>query len=92
MRPILGLELAREHHPDLVLLDLQLPDLPGEEVLRRLKSEPRTADVPVIVISADATEDQPERLRADGALDYLTKPFDVARLLAIVDESAPSES
>src|SRR6266542_3699779 len=54
MRPVLGLELAREHGPDLVLLDLQLPDIPGEEVLRRLQADPRTAGIPVVVLSADA--------------------------------------
>jgi CheY-like chemotaxis protein len=61
----------------------------GEEVLRRLKGDPQTSETPVVVISAHATHGQSERLRAGGAADYLTKPFDVARLLAIVDESAP---
>jgi CheY-like chemotaxis protein len=54
MRPELGLDLAGEHHPDLVLLDLHLPDMPGQEVLRRLRANPRTAEIPVVVLSADA--------------------------------------
>jgi CheY-like chemotaxis protein len=54
MRPQLGLDLAAEHDPDLVLLDLHLPDMPGQEVLRRLRAEPRTAEVPVVILSADA--------------------------------------
>ncbi|HEV2917631.1 MAG TPA: ATP-binding protein, partial [Actinomycetota bacterium] len=54
MRPQLGLDLAAEHDPDLILLDLHLPDMPGQEVLRRLRAEPRTAEVPVVILSADA--------------------------------------
>jgi CheY-like chemotaxis protein len=90
-----GLELARRHRPDLVLLDLNLPDLPGAAVLEQLRAEPRTRDIPVVVISADATPQQQERLRAAGAADYLTKPFDINQLLAIVDglvRPGPAES
>src|SRR5207247_7974919 len=63
MQGSLGLELAREHAPDLILLDLHLPDINGEEVLSRLRSDPKVARVPVIVLSADATPRQIERLR-----------------------------
>jgi len=82
----LGLELAREHACDLVLLDLHLPDLPGNEVLARLQADPATSEVPVVVLSADATPGQIERLHAQGASDYLTKPLDVQRFLEVVDE------
>jgi len=81
----LGMELALEHRPDLVLLDLDLPDMPGDEVLRRLRADPRTATTRVVVVSADATPRQVERLLALGADDYLSKPFDIARLLALID-------
>ena len=81
----LGLELARQHRPDLVLLDLQLPDLDGEEVLRRLQGDPATEAIPVIIFSADATPGQIARLRRAGAHDYLTKPFRVAAFLALID-------
>ena len=84
-----ALELAREHQPSLVLLDLRLPDMSGEEILRRLRAEPRTAGIPVVVLSADATPGQQQRLLGAGAADYLTKPLDIARLLAIVDGTAP---
>ncbi|HEX6070183.1 MAG TPA: ATP-binding protein, partial [Longimicrobiaceae bacterium] len=81
----MGLELAREHHPDLILLDLHLPDISGEEVLRELLSDARTQDVPVLVISADATPRQIQRLRLAGARGYLTKPLDLDEFLEKVD-------
>jgi signal transduction histidine kinase/CheY-like chemotaxis protein len=82
-----GLELALQHRPDLILLDAHLPDMPGDEVLRLLQSNPHLRGIPVVVISADATAPQIERLRAAGAWDYLTKPLDVARFLALLDRS-----
>jgi PAS domain S-box-containing protein len=92
MQGRLGLDLAREHRPDLVLLDLHLPDVPGEEVLRRLLDEPRTREIPVIILSADATPGQVERLLAAGAQAYLTKPLDVRQLLALVDKHVPPQN
>jgi CheY-like chemotaxis protein len=82
----LGIELAREHHPALVLLDLHLPDVGGEEVLRLLQEDPATASVPVVVVSADATAGQIQRLLDAGAMAYLTKPIDVPELLAVLDQ------
>jgi PAS domain S-box-containing protein len=82
----MGLELAREHRPGLILLDLQLPDIPGVEVLKRLQHDPRTRQIPVVVISADATPGQIKRLRSYGAREFLTKPLDVKRLLVLLDE------
>ena len=82
----LGLELAHLHLPDLILLDLHLPDISGTEVLRRLRDDPATRDIPVVVISADATSGQIDRLTSAGAYAYLTKPFDVRQLLGIVDD------
>jgi CheY-like chemotaxis protein len=81
----LGLQLAREHRPDLILLDLHLPDLSGERVLHELRADERTKDIPVLVISADATTRRVDRLRADGVRDYLTKPLDVDQFLNAVD-------
>ena len=83
----LGVELAREHLPDVILLDLHLPDVPGEEVLRHLRADPRTAHTPVVIISADATPRTVERLRAAGADAYLTKPLRVQQFLAVVGEA-----
>ena len=78
--------LVRRHRPELVLLDLHLPDLDGEAVLRRLLADPDTAEVPVVVVSADADPGQVQRALAAGAREYLTKPLDVARFRAVVDE------
>jgi CheY-like chemotaxis protein len=81
-----GVELAQAHRPKLILLDLNLPDMHGSEVLRELQRGPATAQVPVVVLSADATPSQIERLLAAGARNYLTKPFDIDPFLAVVDE------
>lgn len=81
-----GVELAQAHQPKLILLDLNLPDMHGSEVLRQLQGEPATAKVPVVVLSADATPSQIERLLTAGARNYLTKPFDIDPFLAVVDE------
>ena len=88
----LGLELAREHRPDLILLDLHLPDVPGEEVLRRLREAPLTASIPVVIVSADATPGQVRRLRDAGVREYLTKPLDVRQLLDVVDRTLGGKS
>jgi CheY-like chemotaxis protein len=77
MQGRLGLELAREHHPDLILLDLHLPDLAGEQVLAQLQADAEMSSIPVFVLSADAQPRQIERLLVAGARLYLTKPLDV---------------
>ncbi len=82
----LTLELAREHHPDLIVLDLQLPDIQGDEVLAQLRADPRTASIPVVMCSADATERRRKQLIAAGARAYLTKPVKVQRFLRMLDE------
>ncbi len=81
-----GLLLAREHKPRLILLDLDLPDIHGSVVLERLHADPSTAQLPVVVISADATPSRIEKMLSAGARNYLTKPFDIRRFLYIVDD------
>jgi CheY-like chemotaxis protein len=81
-----GLELARAELPGLVLLDLHLPDMSGTEVLRNLRDDALTCDMHVVVITADITAGQVSRLGAGGADDYISKPFDVRRLLAVIDD------
>jgi len=85
MQGRLGLDLAREHRPDLILLDLHLPDISGEEVLQGIRQQPELVNTPVIVISADATRGRIERLLGMGVLDYLPKPLDIKRFLQLLD-------
>ena len=88
MQGKLALDIAREQRPDVVLLDLHLPDMSGEDVLRELRSDARTEQTSIVVLSADATPGQIRRLLAGGASQYLTKPFDIPTLLHAID-SAP---
>jgi CheY-like chemotaxis protein len=81
-----ALEVARSKNPQLVLLDLDLPDIHGRRVLQELQAQPETAKIPVIVISADATPSQIERMLTAGARNYLTKPFEIRRFLCMFDE------
>jgi CheY-like chemotaxis protein len=85
----MGLDVARQHEPDLILLDLNLPDIHGKEVLVRLQQSSLTRDIPVVIVSADATPVQIERLLAAGAGYYLTKPINVEQFLRTVDELLP---
>jgi CheY-like chemotaxis protein len=71
----------------LVLLDLHLPDMDGEQVLQRLRDDPATASIPVVIVSADATPGRVQRLVTAGAVGYLTKPIDVRELLRFLDEA-----
>ncbi len=85
MQGRLGLDLALEIKPDLILLDLNLPDIGGEEVLEALRRAPATKDLPVLVTSADATPRIIDRLMGRGATGYLTKPLDIPKFLTVID-------
>jgi PAS domain S-box-containing protein len=84
----LALDLAREHNPHLILLDLHLPDMSGTVLLDALQADPRTAQIPVVVVSADATPAQIQRLRDRGVAAYLTKPIDIQELIRVVEAVA----
>jgi signal transduction histidine kinase/CheY-like chemotaxis protein len=79
-------ELAQQTNAALILLDLNLGDMSGSDVLKALHENVETASIPVVVVSADATPLRVERLMQEGASAYLTKPIDVQELLAVVDE------
>jgi signal transduction histidine kinase/CheY-like chemotaxis protein len=80
-----GLESATREIPDLILLDLHLPGLHGDEVLRRLRANPATADIPVAILSAEASPAIIRSMRARGVIAYLTKPLDLAELGRLLD-------
>ncbi|MBI2706634.1 MAG: response regulator [Actinobacteria bacterium] len=86
-----GVAIAARRRPNLILLDVHLPDIDGKEVLEQLRADRRTATIPVAVMSADATPRQVERLREAGAQDYLTKPIQVKDLLDVVERAAAGE-
>ncbi len=80
-----GLRAARESAPQLILLDLHLPDRSGESVLASVRADRQLSGVPVAILSADALPATIERLRASGATDYLTKPIDIPRIYALLE-------
>ncbi len=80
-----GLACARRQRPDLLLLDMHLPDMDGLDVLAALRADPTLADVPVLAVSADATAERIGRAQAAGVQGYVTKPIDVSLLLARIE-------
>jgi CheY-like chemotaxis protein len=82
----LGIDLASEHLPAVILLDLHLPDMNGDQVLTSLRSDPRTAAIPIIMLSANAVGGDMERLQELGATAYVTKPLDVRHFLGVLDD------
>ena len=85
--PAVGLRLAVQERPDLILLDIQLPDMDGYEVLRRLRLNDASRDIPVIAVSANAMPGDIEHGLAAGFVQYLTKPLDMHRLITAVEEA-----
>ncbi len=87
----LGIELARDHHPELIFLDLHLPDMTGADVLAALRRDSATRGIPVVVLTADATRGELDKLKRLGAWAYETKPIGMRRLLELADEHAPAD-
>lgn len=83
-----GLKLARHQAPDLILLDLSLPDMSGDTVAAALKRDPATRAIPIVVLTGAADESQLQRLLEHGASGYLAKPFRIADILAVVERFA----
>ncbi|MBT6005345.1 MAG: response regulator, partial [Prolixibacteraceae bacterium] len=77
---------ANDYKPDLIFLDLDLPDLHGSKVFERLQADDNVKDIPVVIVSADALTKQIDKLIKQGAKDYLTKPIDVVQFLKVVEE------
>jgi two-component system, cell cycle response regulator DivK len=79
-----AVQLAREYAPEVVLMDIRLPDIDGVEVLRRLRADERTASITVLALTAQAMEGDRERFQAAGFDGYLAKPVDIIQLVDIV--------
>ncbi len=82
---VTAIEMASEQLPDLVLMDIQLPDVDGIEALRLLRADDRTATIPVIALTAQAMHGDRERFLAVGFDDYVSKPVDIADLARTVE-------
>ncbi|WP_073003184.1 ATP-binding protein [Mariniphaga anaerophila] len=80
-------QFAKDYSPFLILLDLNLPDIHGYEIVKLLKADMKTKDIPVVIVSADAMEKQVKRLMDEGVQGYLTKPVDIEQLLDIIDKN-----
>ncbi|QJP12936.1 response regulator [Starkeya sp. ORNL1] len=79
-----ALELARKHKPDLILMDIQLPEVSGLDVTRWLKEDPELRAIPVVAVTAFAMKGDEERIREGGCEAYLSKPISVAKFLETV--------
>ncbi len=79
-----ALELAREHHPDLILMDIQLPEVSGLEVTKWLKDDEQLRDIPVIAVTAFAMKGDEERIREGGCEAYISKPISVVTFLETI--------
>jgi CheY-like chemotaxis protein len=82
-----GLELAQNMAPDLILMDIAMPGLDGEEATRRLKANPKTVDIPVLVLTAHALPQDKARMIGLGAVDFITKPIDIMILLTVIEKT-----
>lgn len=82
-----GIQLACKEHPDLIFMDIQLPDMDGLEATRQLKSQPLTQDIPVYALTAFAMKGDKERIGSSGCDGYLSKPISHKDLLDVVDKA-----
>jgi two-component system, cell cycle response regulator DivK len=84
-----GVAMAQQEPPDLILMDVQLPKMSGLDATRILKADPRTSDIPIIVITSYALSGDSEKASVAGASSYLAKPFSPRELLALVRQYLP---
>jgi two-component system cell cycle response regulator DivK len=80
-----ALDLARQYHPNLILLDIQLPDISGVEAAQRLKADEHTRTIPIIAVTAFAMPGDRQKILDSGCDDYISKPFNVHALLELVE-------
>ena len=83
-----AMSLARAHRPDVILMDIQLPEISGEDIIEWMKSDPDLRAIPIIAVTACAMKGDEERIRAKGCEAYLSKPISVAKFLEVVQSFA----
>lgn len=83
-----AMSLARAHRPDVILMDIQLPEISGEDIIEWMKSDPELRFIPIIAVTAFAMKGDEERIRAKGCEAYLSKPISVAKFLEVVQSFA----
>lgn len=92
----LALDIAREHTPDLIIMDIQLPEISGLDVTRMLKQDDELKDIPVVAVTAFAMKGDEQKIREGGCQDYISKPISVARFMEVVkkhlDAAEPAKS
>ena len=79
-----AVELARQHRPDLILMDIQLPEISGLDVTKQLKADPELHQIPVVAVTAFAMKGDEERIRQGGCEAYISKPISVTRFMEVV--------
>jgi CheY-like chemotaxis protein len=81
-----GIQLAREHHPDLILMDIQLPGMDGLTATREIKNDPAAKDISVVALTSYAMQGDEEKARDAGCIGYIAKPIDTRRFLETVGQ------
>ena len=83
----IGIDLARAHRPALILLDMNLPDMNGEQVLRTLKGDPATADFRIVTVTGEVMLDREKEMKALGVMETLVKPYKLAEITALLERA-----
>jgi len=86
-----GYKMAKEHKPDLILMDVQLPGIDGYKVTRRLKSEVDTEDIPIIIVTSFAMEGEENEAREAGCNDYISKPINIHQFVETIKKHLPTQ-
>ncbi len=87
-----GIRLAQAHRPDLILMDIQLPDIDGITALRRIRADPALSATPVLAVSASVMPDDQQRIAASGFDAYITKPLSLKPFVAMINQFLPPGS
>ncbi len=87
-----ALSIARQHRPDLILMDIQLPEVSGLEITKRLKADEELRSIPVVAVTAFAMKGDEEKIRQGGCEGYIAKPISIAGFMRVVEHHLPSTS